>query len=189
MMAAGCCNAANILIKGVLVMMNVVKMLVLALAGVILLIYPVASLHTAIVILGIALIGYGAASCLAFIMERAKKEQEEKKRTVLSFLIGILALACGIFAVVKPETVAQYFPILAGLLVLSIGILRSAETIVHKKEFAAWKPVLAVSLATIVLGAILLFCNFDQQTTVRMLGTVMLYLGATGAVETGSEKK
>ena len=171
-------------------MMNVIKMLVLALAGVVLLVYPVASLHTAIVILGIALIGYGAASCIAFIAERVKKEQEEeKKRTVLSLLIGILALACGIFAVAKPETVAQYFPILAGLLVLSTGILRSAETIVHRKEFAAWKPVLAVSLATVVLGAILLFCSFDQQTTVRILGTVMLYLGATGAVETGGEKK
>ena len=121
--------------------------------------------------------------------EAFEKEQEEKKRTVLSLLIGILALACGIFAVVKPETVAQYFPILAGLLVLSTGILRSAETIVHRKEFAAWKPVLAVSVATIVLGAILLFCSFDQQTTVRILGTVMLYLGATGAVETGGEKK
>ena len=170
-------------------MMNVIKMLVLALAGVILLIYPVASLITVIVILGIALIGYGAVSCIGFIVERAKKEQTEKKRTVLSLLIGILALACGIFTVTKPEMIAEYFPILAGLLVLVAGILRTAETIVHRKEFAAWKPVLAVSVATIVLGAILLFCSFDQQTTVRILGTVMLYLGATGAVETGNEKK
>ena len=170
-------------------MMNVIKMLVLALAGVILLIYPVASLITVIFILGIALIGYGAVSCIGFIVERAKKEQTEKKRTVLSLLISILALACGIFTVTKPEMIAEYFPILAGLLVLVAGILRTAETIVHRKEFAAWKPVLAVSVATIVLGAILLFCSFDQQTTVRILGTVMLYLGATGAVETGGEKK
>ena len=170
--------------------MNVIKMFVLALTGAFLLLYPLASLYTVIIILGIAIICYGLISCVGYFVDRSRKDQEDnKKRTIFSLLIGILALACGIFTVTKPEMIAEYFPILAGLLVLVAGILRTAETIVHRKEFAAWKPVLAVSLATIVLGTILLLCSFDQQTTVRILGTVMLYLGATGAVETGGEKK
>ena len=168
--------------------MNVIKMFVLALTGAFLLLYPLASLYTVIVVLGIAMICYGVVSCVGFFVERSRKEQKEKKkRTVISLLIGILVLACGIFVVVKPNTVADYFPTLVGLLVLVAGILSCAEAIGRRKESAEWKYMLAVSLATLVLGAIILFRRFDQETTVRILGTGMLYLGAAGAAESKDE--
>ena len=73
-------------------------------------------------------------------------------------------------------------------MLLATGILSCMETIIGKNGLIYWKYDLAFSLATIVIGAILMFCSFDQVTTVRMLGTVMVYLGALGAVENRSGK-
>ena len=165
-------------------MMNTIKMLVLAITGAFLLLYPLASLYTAIIVLGIALICYGVAACVAFIAERVRKDREkEKKRTFVSLLIGIFALSLGICTVVKPEVVADLFPTLVGLFVLAAGVLSGADAFGRRKESAGWTTMLAVSLATVVLGAIVLFRRFDQETTVRILGTVLLYLGAAGAAE------
>ena len=169
--------------------MNVIKMFVLALTGAFLLLYPLASLYTVIIILGIAIICYGLISCVGYFVDRSRKDQEDnKKRTIFSLLIGILALACGIGIVVKPNTVGEYFPTLVGLLILATGILSGADAFGRRKESANWKPMLAVSLATLVLGAIILFRHFDQETTVRILGTAMLYIGAAGAAESKEEK-
>lgn len=170
-------------------LLNIIKMLALAVAGVYLLLYPKESLFTAIYILGIAVGCYGLFTCLAYLIQRGQKDQEGKaKRSVFSLVIGIPALICGIILAVKPDLVADYFPFVSGIFVLAAGILSSAEAIVSWKVSAAWKSKLGVGVATIVLGVIFMFCEFDHGTAVRLLGTVMLYLGATGLFEGKSEK-
>ena len=170
-------------------LLNIIKMLALAVAGVYLLLYPKESLFTAICILGIAVGCYGLFTCLAYLVLRGKKDQDGKaKRSVFSLVIGIPALVCGILLAVKPDLVADYFPVVSGLFVLAAGILSSAEAIVSWKVNAAWKSKLGVAVATIVLGVLFMFCEFDHGTAVRLLGTVMLYLGAAGLFEGKSEK-
>lgn len=170
--------------------MNITKVLAVAVAGAYLLLYPNESLFSAIYILGAAIICYGLFTCVAYYVQRNRDDLEEtNKRTVFSLVIGILALICGILIIIKSDLVAGYFPVVSGMFVLAAGILTSAEAIVSWKVYAAWKSKLAVGVATIVLGVILLFCNFDHGTAVRLVGTVMLYLGTTGIVENISEKR
>ena len=166
---------------------NFVKMLAFAAAGVYLLVYPLESLYSVIYVLGLVIGCYGIITCLAYLLQR-KDPDAQNRKSIFSLIVGLLALVCGIFMALKPNVVSQYFPYVAGLLVLATGILSCMETIIGKNGLIYWKYDLAFSLATIVIGAILMFCTFDQVTTVRMLGTVMVYLGAVGAVENRSGK-
>ena len=166
---------------------NFVKMLAFAAAGVYLLVYPLESLYSVIYVLGLVIGGYGFFTCLAYLLQR-KDPDAQNRKSIFSFVIGILALACGIFTALKPDIVSGSFPFVAGILVLATGILLCMEAIVGRNGFTYWKYDLAFSIATIVIGGILMFCSFDQVTTVRMLGTVMVYLGAVGAVENRSGK-
>ncbi len=171
-------------------MLNFIKMILIAVAGVYLLLYPIELLNSAIYVLGVVIAIYGLLTCLAYFIQRGKKDQNgQNKRTLFSLLISIFALVCGIFMICKPDVVSESFPIIAGIFVLAAGILSSAEAVGKRNEFAAWKSKLAFALATVALGAILIFCKFDQGTTVRMLGTIMLYIGALGAVESRSEEQ
>lgn len=161
---------------------NFVKMLAFAAAGVYLLVYPLETLYSVIYVLGLVIGVYGLFTCLGYLLQR-KDPDAQNRKSIISFVIGILALACGVFMAINPNIVSQYFPFVAGIFVLATGILSCMETIIGRNGLAYWKYDLAFSLATIVIGAILMFCTFDQVTTVRMLGTVMVYLGAVGAVE------
>ncbi|MCR5137072.1 MAG: DUF308 domain-containing protein [Oscillospiraceae bacterium] len=168
---------------------NILKMLAIALAGVLLLFFPVASLYTVIIDIGIALLVYGVFSVVAFLISRNRKkegkERSEKsieRGKLVSIVIGVVALVCGIVVLVRPALIAEFFPTLVALFVIVAGVLMVIKAIGRKKESEGWKSMLAIALATVILGVILLIKPFDEGTTVRILGTVMLYLGAAGTV-------
>ena len=164
---------------------NFIKMLAFAAAGVYLLVYPLESLYSVIYVIGLVIGVYGLFTCLGYLLQR---KDAQNRKTIISFIVGILALMCGVCMALNPNLVSKYFPYVAGIFVLAIGILSCMETIVGKNGLSYWKFDMAFSLATMVIGAILMICTFDQITTVRMLGTVMVYLGALGAVENRSGK-
>ncbi len=168
---------------------NILKGLVFAVLGILLLLFPVESLYTVILYVGIAAVCYGVFSAAAFLISRSKekkgREQNEKSRQrgkIFSLAIGILALAGGIVVLLRPELVAQFFPRLTGAAVLAAGVLCLVKAFGIRKENGAWKALIAISAATIILGGILLFRPFDEGTTVRILGSIMLYLGAGSMV-------
>ena len=161
---------------------NFIKMLAFAAAGIYLLVFPLETLYSVIYVLGLVIGVYGLFTCLGYLLQR-KDPDVQNRKSIFSFVIGLLALVCGIFMALKPDVVSESFPFVAGMFVLATGILSLMETIIGRNGLAYWKYDLAFSLATIVIGAIIMFCTFDQVTTVRMLGTVMVYLGAVGSVE------
>ena len=166
---------------------NFVKMIAFAAAGVYLLVYPLETLYSVIYVFGLVIGVYGLFTCLGYLLQR-KDADAQNRKSIFSFVIGIIALACGAYTAFNPNVVSESFPFVAGMFVLATGILSLMEAIVGRNGFAYWKYDMAFSIATIVIGIILMFCTFDQVTTVRMLGTVMVYLGAVGAVENRSGK-
>ena len=149
--------------------MNILKGVFIALAGVFLLLFPTESLYTITIYLGIAMVCYGAFTIIAFFVSRSKDQSEQSAKSrnqgkIISLIIGALVLICGIVSLAKPELVVEFFPRLVSVFVLAAGVLGIADAI-----------------ATVILGGIILVRPFDEVSIVRILGTVLLYLGASAA--------
>ena len=89
---------------------NFVKMLAFAAAGVYLLVYPLETLYSVIYVLGLVIGVYGLFTCLGYLLQR-KDPDAQNRKSIISFVIGILALACGVFMAINPNIVSQYFPL------------------------------------------------------------------------------
>jgi uncharacterized membrane protein HdeD (DUF308 family) len=168
--------------------LSILKGLLVAIAGVLLLLFPTESLYTVLIYLGIAMVCYGAVTIIAFFVSRSKAETEQSEKSknqgkIISLVTGILALACGIVVLAKPELVVEFFPRLVSAFVLAAGAACIAKAISKRKESDGWIHMFAIAVATVILGGIILFRPFDEVTIVRILGTVLLYLGAGSAVE------
>lgn len=168
--------------------MNILKGVFVALAGILLLLFPTESLYTITIYLGIAMVCYGAFTIIAFFVSRSKEntEQSEKSKNqgkIISLVMGILVLVCGIVVLTKTELVIQSFPRLASVFILAVGVASIAKALSNRKEDNRWLNMLATAVATVILGGVILFRPFDELTIVRILGTVMLYVGAGAAVE------
>ena len=168
-------------------LINVLKSLLIAIAGVYLLLFPSESLNTVLFYLGIAMVCYGAFTIISFFISRKRQaeEQDEKSKNqgkIISLVFGILVLICGIVVLTKTELVIQFFPRLASIFILTVGVVCIAKALSTRKENSNWLHLLATAVATVILGGIILFRPFDELTIVRILGTVMLYLGAEAAV-------
>ena len=167
--------------------MNILKGVFVALAGILLLLFPTESLYTITIYLGIAMVCYGAFTIIAFFVSRSKDntEQSEKSKNqgkIVSLLIGAIVLVCGTVALVKPELVVQFFPRLVSAFIIAAGILSVANAIAKRKESDGWIHLFAIAVATVILGGIILIRPFDEVSIVRILGTVLLYLGASATV-------
>ena len=169
-------------------LLNILKSLLVAIAGVFLLLFPSESLNTVLFYLGIAMVCYGAFTIISFFTSRSKEAAEQSEASknqgkIISLVLGILVLICGIVVLAKTELVIQFFPRLASVFILAVGVACIAKALSRRKEDDSWLNLLATAVATVILGGIILFRPFDELTIVRILGTVMLYLGAGAAVE------
>lgn len=169
-------------------LINILKSLLIAVAGVFLLLFPSESLNTVLFYLGIAMVCYGVFTIIAFFISRSKADAEQSEKSknqgkIISLVIGILVLVCGIVVLTKTELVIQFFPRLASVFILVVGVACIAKALSKRKEDESWLNLLAIAVATVILGGIILFRPFDELTIVRILGTVMLYLGAEATVE------
>ena len=168
-------------------LLNILKSLLIAIAGVFLLLFPSESLQTVLFYLGIAMVCYGVFTIIAFFISRGKEpaEQSEKSKNqgkIISLVLGILVLVCGVVVLTKTELVIQFFPRLASIFILTVGVACIPKALSTRRENGNWLNLLAIAVATVILGGIILFRPFDELTIVRILGTVMLYLGAGAAV-------
>ena len=166
--------------------MNILKGVFIALAGVFLLLFPTESLYTITIYLGIAMVCYGAFTIIAFFVSRSKDQSEQSTKSknqgkIISLIIGALVLICGIVSLAKPALVVEFFPRLVSVFVLAAGVLSIAEAIAKRKESDGWIHLFAIAIATVILGCIILVRPFDEVSIVRILGTVLLYLGASAA--------
>ena len=154
---------------------TVIEMLVVIAAGLILLFKPGDTLITATRILGAALLACAVVSALAYLLG--------KEKHVSLLASAAFASLLGLVLLVIPKALASVFPFIAGAVVVIAGIRSLASAFASRSVSHSWVLGCVFAVVTILLGVLLLFRPFEAAKTVaRVLGIILIYVGATGIV-------
>lgn len=154
---------------------SIIEMLVVIAAGLILLFKPGDTLITATRILGAALLAYAVVSALAWLLG--------KERHASLLVSAAVAALLGLVLLVIPKALASVFPFIAGAVVVVAGIRSLASAFASRSVSHSWVLGCVFAVVTILLGVLLLFRPFEAAKTVaRVLGIILIYVGATGIV-------
>lgn len=118
--------------------------------GVVLVIFPQAMLSLACIAIGAVTLIYGGIRIFSYL----KSKEEQGK---FNLILGIVLAALGVFLLVCPQVVASFIPMALGiyLFIDSFSGLKKAMEL-HKLGFQNWWITLLISLAVLVLGAVLI---------------------------------
>lgn len=124
---------------------------------------------------GVLALAFGAARVVS-----AMREQDMIGWGRLDLVVGVLALAFGLFALVQPEVVLSILPLVLGiyLIVACVGKLQRSAAL-RRMGFVRWWSVLALGILAGILGIVLIVNPFGAAETMLMfLGASMVVDGA-----------
>ena len=125
-------------------------------------------------ILGGALLLYGVLQIILYLFA--------KERTIYlqgMLLFGIVLAVIGAWILLKPESIMKAVPVIVGIIIVIHGINNAVQSVDLKKlGYGNWWIACLLGLATIVLGAVLIFKPFGVINTVtRVIGGFLIYDG------------
>lgn len=142
--------------------------------GLVLILWPHASMNVLCYLVGAILTAYGVFNILSFLFNRDRSISFE-------LVIGVLTAAIGIFVLVCPGAIQGLLFVILGLAIIIdslLGIKRSFS--LKELNVKAWWIVLALSVAAACLG--LLFITQTElfgQGLLIVIGCVLLYQGCS----------
>ena len=94
-------------------------------------------------------------------------------------LFGIVLAVIGAWILLKPESIMKAVPVIVGIIIVIHGINNAVQSVDLKKlDYGNWWIACLLGLATIVLGAVLIFKPFGVINTVtRVIGGFLIYDG------------
>lgn len=141
--------------------------------GVVLTGWPDASARMLCYCIGGVVTAYGLFNIAAYFFRRGLEGLH------LELLGGILALAFGVFTLVRPTVIASILPFVLGLIIVVDGVINLKRALTMKSlAFSKWWVYLLLSLLTVALGAVAVLNPFDSLTLLlRLIGLVLIYEG------------
>lgn len=135
--------------------------------GIILLVKPSETVRLVSVMCGVTVILLGIGAWISYF---------SKWKSALLAVLGTLAIIAGIILCVKYESIISVVLFLFGLFVLVSGIVDLASALEAKKfHFKSWIVSLIISIATIVLGLLVVVNPFDSMLVLtRLLGISLI---------------
>lgn len=151
------------------------SLIVMLLAGIFFLVFPVGTLTAAVRVLGIVLI---LAGILGVGGEIAKKVDKSD----LKLLCYAAAVIAGIIVLVSPSFVLNAFPFIVGLIILILGILDVVRAIqILLETVDGWKMEVVLAALTVIAGIILMINPFGTlKILARVFGLVLIYHAVIG---------
>ena len=158
-------------------LLNILKSLLIAIAGVFLLLFPSESLNTVLFYLGIAMVCYGAFTIISFFTSRSKEAAEQSEASknqgkIISLVLGILVLICGIVVLAKTELVIQFAHLILQIvdvvtyLLISIVAWSTCNRWVHGIHFHLDSSVLKEEVKSLVVIVVALIHNISEHRLV-----------------------
>jgi len=146
----------------------------LALFGLILLIWPRTSTTVICMALGCVLIVCGVIRLAVFWMNR-----DDSLYSTMNLVSGIVLAAVGVWIVVKPETIMVMVPIVIGIIVIFHSFHDFGQAAgLYKAGYDKWWIALLLGLITAGLGILLVVNPFEAaETIVRVIGICLIYDG------------
>ena len=158
---------------------KILSLVVIALVGLFLVIYPGDTLNIVVGVFGGALLLIGLIGIVSYFLPKNKNS-----RNVIDLVISIVEVIVGLIVVSNIGFVISLFPFFAGVIIAVQGVLYLISAFRMKSDNNnSWKLGLVLSLVMIAFG-ILIFANpFATQTAlVRLAGIALIYNAVSGLI-------
>lgn len=153
----------------------VVESLALIILGVLFIVFRDTMIHILAYIVGVFFIVKGGFQIINYFMEKGQNDflNNDLLAGVVSVLIGIAALVIG-------DDIAHVFRVIIGIIIIYESIVRiNTATKLASAGIGAWRYILIISLAMLVLGMII---TFVEGAGAALVGWVMVLTGIIGVV-------
>lgn len=157
---------------------KILSLVVIALVGLFLVIYPGDTLNIVVGVFGCALLLIGVIGIVSYFLPKNKNS-----RSTMDLLISIVEAIVGPIVVSNISFVISLFPIFAGVIIALQGVLYLISTLRMKSDNNSWKLGLVLSLVMIAFGILIIANPFATQATlVRLTGVALIYNAISGII-------
>lgn len=154
---------------------NIIASVVLAIAGVILLVFPNGTLKTVSIIIGIGLLLFGIISLV-----NAIKNQE----TSFGVAVGVVSIIAGIFFMVRPSFLAALIPFIIGIVMIVNGIVNLITCTNNRALLGRGYGVsMCGAVITLVFGILIVVNPFTTASlATRVIGIGLIISGIENVI-------
>lgn len=142
--------------------------------GLVLLFFPDFTTSFICTAVGLLLLAYGISAGIGFFAG-----SNGGYRSQLDAVLGVFAAVLGALLLLKPQLLLSILPVIFGLYILIDGLLNLKRGLdMRSYGYAGWTTTLALSVVSMVLGAVILWNPFSTHLLlVRIIGASFLYEG------------
>ncbi len=143
---------------------------VLLVVGLILTIWPDATLDVAVNLVGSLILIFGAVNLFV--------AYKTKNNNYLNLFLGILSIMLGIYVIVKSDSVISIIHILIGIAILADGITNLKTLIDIKNNSKSWIILLIGAIITTLLGILLIIKPYWIAKLATRIGGIIILISS-----------
>lgn len=156
---------------------NLILLAVIFIAlGIVLILWPGATMKTICYLLAAMLLALGVASLINYL-------RKDISGIIYRYdlVVGLCAILGGILVIVKVDKLTDLIPAVLGFLVTMSGIMKMQNSVdMLRLGHGTWHVAFAMSIINIVAGIVLLMNPFEAaQILIMCLGIALVYSGIT----------
>lgn len=152
-----------------------IESLVILLFGILLVVWPNATVLVIANVLGAVFIIGGIYRIINYFVVKGQNDFFNNE-----LLIGVLALILGITAIVMGEDIAKIFRVIVGIWMIYEALVRVNTAIkLHAVGVSIWSYTLIIALCMLALG---LFVTFNSGAIMQIIGWMMIITGVIGII-------
>ena len=156
---------------------NLILLAVIFIAfGIVLILWPGATMKTICYLLAAMLLALGVASLINYL-------RKDISGIIYRYdlVVGLCAILGGILVIVKVDKLTDLFPAVLGFLVTMSGILKMQNSVdMLRLGHGTWQVAFAMAIVNIVAGIVLLMNPFEAaQILIMCIGIALVYSGIT----------
>ncbi len=153
----------------------VIESLALIILGVLFIVFKDMMIHVLAYIVGVFFIVKGGFQIVSYFMEKGQNDFLNN-----GLLSGVVSVLIGIAALVIGDDIAHVFRVIVGIIIIYESLVRiNTATKLASAKIAAWRYILIISLAMLVLGMIV---TFVEGAGAILVGWIMVLTGIIGVV-------
>ena len=156
---------------------NLILLAVIFIAlGVVLILWPGATMTTICYLLAAMLLAFGVVSLINYL-------RKDISGIIYRYdlVVGLSAILGGILIIIKVDKLTELIPVVLGFLVTTSGILKMQNSVdMMRLGHGTWHVAFAMAIINIAAGIVLLIDPFEAaQVLIMCLGIALVYSGIT----------
>ncbi len=154
----------------------IIASILLLLIGVAFIVWPDEAARVLARATAIAIIGVGVFEMILFFIGKHKGIVD-----IPAIISGVLLIALGVYLLIQPDTMLNFFNIIFGIIILIIGLDHLFQAIfIIRHVRSLWWITLIVGVAAIGLGVLILVNPFSAVRTAMIIVGITMVIEAIG---------